>query len=220
MDFQNNSAIVKYSRASAIHKAHSLDKNLAGLAQHYFGIDLTRLPEMSDLELAAYADRAEAMDKLLEALPILEKHFKTLIDGQVRYEQFISNVQKDTASAAKSIDKNILDTWLLSKAYQDHVRLMGQKASNGLAKLGAETRSTASLELLNFQSALELVAHKHQQKAAEIKNKLPQQIERENLAAQERESAQHRKGLLTYGTKANKKPGGFWSDFWDFFSGK
>jgi hypothetical protein len=41
-------------------------------ARRYFNIDLSRLPQMSDQELAQYADRAIAMKRLREMLPILE----------------------------------------------------------------------------------------------------------------------------------------------------
>jgi hypothetical protein len=61
-------------------------------ATRYFGIDLARLPQMSDHELALFADRATAMTRLKDVLPILEKHFTTLIEGQVEYEQFVQRV--------------------------------------------------------------------------------------------------------------------------------
>jgi hypothetical protein len=41
-------------------------------ATRYFGIDLARLPQMSDHELALFADRATAMTRLKDVLPILE----------------------------------------------------------------------------------------------------------------------------------------------------
>lgn len=99
MDFNTNQAIVPYKggRTSALAKVRSLDPMLASMAQQYFGIDLHRLPEMSDEELGIFADRAQEMESLLEALPILERHFKTLIEGQTKYEQFISSVQKEEA---------------------------------------------------------------------------------------------------------------------------
>ncbi|MBD1834896.1 hypothetical protein H6F61_19890 [Cyanobacteria bacterium FACHB-472] len=80
-------AIVKYEgKKLGIHKVQALDPTLVGLTKSYFNIDLKELSNMTDQQLAEFADRAAAMDRLIEVLPILEKHFKTLIEGQVKYE--------------------------------------------------------------------------------------------------------------------------------------
>ncbi|MBD1903695.1 hypothetical protein NDI44_27280, partial [Trichocoleus sp. DQ-A3] len=160
MNFSSNksTAIVKYEgKKSGIHKVHSLDKNLVGLTKNYFGIDLEQLPNMTDQQLSEFADRAHALDRLIEVLPILEKHFKTLIEGQVAYEQFVANIQKDSAAAAKKIDQQILNVFLAGKGYQQHVRMMGEKAANGVRLLDAEGRSALMLERMDFQTALQIV---------------------------------------------------------------
>ncbi|MBE9128209.1 MULTISPECIES: hypothetical protein [unclassified Coleofasciculus] len=219
MDFNTNQAIVPYrgGRTSALAKVRSLDPMLASMAQEYFGIDLHRLPEMSDEELGSFADRAQEMESLLEAIPILERHFKTLIEGQTKYEQFIASVQKEVAKNAKSIDKSFLDVWLTSKGYQNHVKQMGQKAHHGLRKLDTEHRSAVGLELLDFNTALQLVTHRHRRRAKDIRDKVPLQVERERLNDALRQQTQYRKDILTYGSKAKGK--GFWGNLKDFFSG-
>ncbi|MEW6498595.1 MAG: hypothetical protein AB1589_39775 [Cyanobacteriota bacterium] len=223
MDFSSNknTAIVKYEgKKSGIHKVHSLDKNLVGLTKNYFGIDLAELSNMSDQQLAEYADRAQAMDRLIEVLPILEKHFKTLIEGQVIYEQFVANVQKDAATAAKKIDQQILNVFLAGKGYQQHVRLMGEKAANGVRLLDAEGRSALMLERMDFQTAMQIVARRHQSSARRIQEKIPLMERREALAEQVRKEREERKDLITNGSRSSAGKRGFWQGMWDWFSGR
>ncbi|MEP0755640.1 hypothetical protein NDA03_26010 [Trichocoleus sp. Lan] len=222
MEFASNksTAIVKYQgKKSGIHKVHALDKNLVGLTKNYFDIDLEQLPNMTDQQLAEYADRAAAMERLIEVLPILEKHFKTLIEGQVAYEQFVAEVQKDAASAAKKIDQQILNVFLAGKGYQQHVRLMGEKAQNGIRLLDAEGRSALTLERMDFQTALQIVARRHQSGARRIQEKIPQMERREAIAEQIRKEREERKDLITNGSRSSQKKG-FWQGVGDWFSGK
>jgi hypothetical protein len=74
-------------------------------ANRYFGLNLAALPQMSDRELAQFADRATAMTRLKEVLPILEKHFTTLIEGQAEYEQFIQRVLSKSRKAPSKSTK-------------------------------------------------------------------------------------------------------------------
>lgn len=187
-------------------------------ANRYFGIDLARLPSMSDNELALFADRATAMNRLTEVLPILEKHFTTLIEGQVEYEAFVQRVLKQVSKGSKQIDKSLLDAWLLSKGYDKHLQLLNQKAGHGIAKLEAEHRSEYDLNRLDFQSAIKLIHLRHHNKAKAIGERVPQA--RRQLQVQDalRQQAERRKELLTYGTAG--KPGkGFWRSVKDFFVG-
>ena len=223
MDFPSNksTAIVKYEgKKSGIHKVHSLDKNLVGLTKNYFGIDLEQLPNMSDQQLAEFADRAHAMDRLIEVLPILEKHFQTLIQGQVAYEQFVVNIQKDAASAAKKIDQKILDVFLAGKGYQQHIRMMGEKAANGVRLIDAEGRSATLLERLDFNTALQIVARRHQSGVNRIQEKIPQMERREALSEEARKEKQERTDLLTNGSRSSAGKKGFWQGIGDWFSGK
>lgn len=224
MDFQpNNTAIVHSSKggSSRIHKTLSLDPTVAGLAKNYFGIDLAAIPTASDEELAEYADKARAAKELQEIIPILKKHFQELIDGQVAYEQFIADTQKEVAKAAKSIDKNVLDAWLNSQGYKAHVGIMGQKARNGILKLQAETRSAVNLEQMDFNVALQMIARRQQARLKEIQAKPAQAEQREQLAADVREQRQRRKDLLTYGSAASApQKKGFWENMGDWFKGK
>lgn len=222
MEFSNNRNSMTCSGSSNRQtkiKAHSLDKNLTGILQKYFGIPLEKLPEMSDAELAQFADRAIDMKRLREVLPILEKHFTELIEGQIEYEGFVTRVQKSAAVSAKKIDQNTLETFLVGKGYQQHIGLMGQKARNGLALLQAENRSAISLEHLNFSTALQLVAMRHQRSAQNIQLKIPQAQRREQLAQQQREQRQQRKDLLAYGT-AQTQSKNWWQGLGDWFSGR
>ncbi|MEP0858111.1 hypothetical protein [Trichocoleus sp. DQ-U1] len=153
MDFSSSksTAIVKYQpKKSAVHRVHALDKTLAGLTKNYFGIDLEQLPNMTDQQLAEFADRVSAMKRLIDVLPILESHFKTLIEGQVQYEEFVANIQKDAAAAAKKIDQQILNVFLAGKNYQQHIRMMGEKAANGVRLIDAEGRSALTLERIDL----------------------------------------------------------------------
>ncbi len=187
-------------------------------ATRYFGIDLARLPSMSDNELALFADRATVMTRLQEVLPILEKHFITLIEGQVEYEAFVQRVLKQVSKGSKQIDKSLLDAWLLSKGYDKHLQLLNQKAGHGMAKLEAEHRSEYDLNRLDFQSAIKLIHLRHHNKAKAIGERVPQA--RRQLQVQEtlRQQAESRKELITYGTQG--KPGkGFWHGVKDFFVG-
>ncbi|MEP0799058.1 hypothetical protein [Funiculus sociatus] len=222
MEFgKKGGAIVKYSgKQSGIHKVQALDSTLVGLTKNYFGIDLERLPEMSDQELAEFADRAQAMERLIEVLPILEKHFKTLIQGQVAYEQFVANVQRDALAAAKNIDNQILSVFLAGKGYQDHLKLMSDKARHGVLKLQSESRSELALERMDFQTALQLVQRRHQAKALRIQEKIPLMERRESLSEQVRQEREARKDLLTNGTRSGSSKKGFWQGIGDWFSGK
>jgi hypothetical protein len=141
-------------------------------ATRYFGIDLARLPQMSDHDLALFADRATAMTRLKEILPILEKHFTTLIEGQAEYEQFVQRVLKQVEKGSKQIDKSLLDTWLLSKGYDKHLQLLNQKAGHGMERLNAEYRSEQDLNRLDFQSAVKLIHLRHQNRAKAISEKV------------------------------------------------
>ena len=222
MEFgKRGGAIVKYSgKNSGVHKVHAIDERLAGLTKSYYNIDLKRIPEMTDQELAEFADRAQAMDRLIEVLPILEKHFSTLIQGQVKYEEFVANTQKEAAAGAKKIDQKILDVFLVSKGYENHLKLMGDKARHGVLKLESESRSALSLERLDFQTALKLVQRRHQISARRTQEKIPQMERREALAEQTRRESEERKDLLTNGTRSSSDKKGFWQSVGDWFSGK
>ncbi|MEW5858744.1 MAG: hypothetical protein AB1861_15370 [Cyanobacteriota bacterium] len=223
MDFtpSKNTSIVKYEgKKSGIHQVHSLDKNLTGLTKKYFGIDLPELPNMTDQELAEYTNRAAAMDRLIEVLPILEKHFKTLIEGQVAYEQFVAEIQKDAAAAAKKIDQQILNVFLAGKGYQQHLQLMSEKAANGVRLIDAEGRSSLMLERMDFQTALRIVARKHQNNVRRINEKIPLMERREALSEQTRKEREERKDLLTNGSRSSAGKKGFWQGIGDWFKGR
>ena len=187
-------------------------------ATRYFGIDLARLPQMSDHDLALFADRATAMTRLKEILPILEKHFTTLIEGQAEYEQFVQRVLKQVEKGSKQIDKSLLDTWLLSKGYDKHLQLLNQKAGHGMERLNAEYRSEQDLNRLDFQSAVKLIHLRHQNRAKAIGERLPQAKRQMQVQEALRQQAENRKELLTYGTAG--KPGkGLWQGVKSFFVG-
>jgi len=189
---------------------------LAERATRYFGIDLARLPSMTDNELALFAYRANAMTRLKEVLPILEKHFTTLIEGQVEYEQCVQRVLKQVEKGSKSIDKSLLDAWLLSKGYDKHLQLLNQKAGHGVQKLEAEHRSEYDLNRLDFQSAIKLIQLRHQNRAKAIGERVPQAQRQLQVQETLRQQKETRKELLTYGTQG--KPGkGFWNGVKDFF---
>ena len=222
MDFgaTKSTAITKYEGQKAgVHKVHSLSKNLAGLIKNYFGIDIAQLPNMTDKQLAEYADRAQSIEMLIEVLPILEKHFKTLIEGQVAYEQFVANVQKDGVSAAKKIDQQILNVFLAGKGYQQHVRLMGEKAANCVRLMDAEGRSALSLERMDFQTAMQIVARRHQNSVRRINEKIPLMERREALSEQVRKERKEREDLITNGSRSSQKKG-FWQGIGDWLSGR
>jgi len=174
---------------------------------------------MTDEQLGEFADRAKAMERLIEVLPILEKHFKTLIQGQVAYEQFVANVQREALAAAKNIDNQILNVFLAGKGYQDHLKLMGDKARHGVLKLQSESRSASALERLDFQTALQLVQRRYQSGARRIQERIPLMERREALSEERRREREERKDLLTNGTQSRDKKG-FWQGIGDWFVGK
>lgn len=184
-------------------------------ARRYFNIDLSRLPQMSDQELAQYADRAIAMKRLREILPILEKHFTELIEGQVEYEQFIQRVLKQVEKGSKTIDKSLLDAWLVDRGYTKHLALMNQKAGLGAQKQDAELRSETNLNQMDFNSAIRMIHLRHQRQRRQIQEKVPRAIREQQIQEQLRQQSEQRRELLTYGTQG--KPGkGFWQGFRDF----
>jgi hypothetical protein len=189
-------------------KSHSLAsaKILTGVASKHFGIDLARLPEMSDQELAQYADRAIRMKKLREVLPILEQHFTELIEGQAAYEEFIAGVLKQVDKNGKKIDKAIVDAWLLDRGYTKHLHLLAQKGDMGASLQDAEFRSSSDLNNLDFSTALKIIHLKYQNQAHQIGEKVPKAIHGMQVADKLRQEKEARKDLLTHGTTG--KPGG------------
>lgn len=191
---------------------------LADRAVRYFGIDPRAVPGMSDQELSQLADRAIAMENLTKILPIVEKHFRTLIEGQVEYEQFCQRVYAEVAKGSKQIDKTVLDAWLLSKGYDKHLQLMNQKAGHGMERLNAEFQSEYDLNRLDFRSAIKLIHLRHQNKAKAIGERVPRAINQMKMQEALRHEAEERKELLEYGTKG--KPGkGFMANVKAFFRG-
>lgn len=216
-----NRFTVRHPRG-AVKRTHALDPHLLGAAKHYFGLDLDRISELSDEEVGQLADRAREMKRLRDLLPILEKHFQMLIEGQVEYEQFLTGVQKEVEKGAKKIDKAILDTWLLSKGYQQHTQLMGQQAQNGLALLEANHGNAMTEHLLDFKSAMQISAYRHRLRVEGIQAKMPAAIERENLAEAERTEREQRRNLWLFGSQSRggslQKRGGL-SGVWEYFTG-
>jgi len=187
-------------------------------AARYFGLDLTRIPQMTDGDLAQFADRANAMNRLTQILPILEKHFKVLIEGQVEYEQFMRDVLKQVEKGSKQIDKGLLDSWLLSKGYDKHLGLLNQQAGHGMERLNAEYRSEYDLSRMDFQSAIKIIHMRHQKRAKAIGEKLPQARRQQEIQEQLRKQAEDRRELLTFGTQG--KPGkNIWGSVKSFFGG-
>ncbi len=193
--------------------------NVAASILRYFDIDLHRLPEMSDQELAGFADRAHQMKQLRKVLPILEKHFEELIEGQLEYEQFIQKFLKTGGAAAQKIDKGILDAWLLSQGYNHHLKLMGQQANLGTQKQDAEFQSQFSLNQLDFQTAMQIVKLRRQSGQQRIREKVPQYLYGQQIAEQQRLKEQQRRDLLTYGTQNQPQRKSFFQNVASFFGG-
>ncbi|MBR8840293.1 MAG: hypothetical protein DSM106950_41460 [Stigonema ocellatum SAG 48.90 = DSM 106950] len=229
MDFQptNSRALAtrnKSNEAGKLPRVQSFNPKLAALTNRYFGIDLENLDSMSDEQLAAYADMAKDAKRWQEIIPILEKHFQEIIEGQLAREQFYAEVQKTATQAGKKIDSNILQTYLAAKGYDLHLKVMSQKAYNGAARLDAEHRSAVQIELTDFQSYLQLVTHRHQKQEKAISGRVAQQKENEEIREQEQEQRQYRKDLLQNGTQAanknrQRRRGGMGGIF-DFFNGR
>lgn len=182
--------------------------NLVKRAQQYFGIDLNRLPQMSDQELAQFADRANAMKRLRGMLPILEKHFTELIEGQIEYDQFIQRVLKQVEKGSKTIDKAVLDAWLTDRGYTKHLQLMNQQAGLGANKQDAEFRSQYNLNQLDFNSALRMIHLRHRNQQQQIQERVPKAMADMQRQEHLRKEAEKRRELLTYGTQG--KPGKDW----------
>lgn len=192
-------------------------RTLSSQASRYFGIDLARLPQMSDQELAQFADRATAMKRLRSILPILEKHFTELIEGQAEYEQFIQTTLKAVEKSGKKINKALLDAWLLNRGYNQHLRLMNQKAGLEAAQQEAELRSELDLNQLDFQAALKIIHLRHQNRTRQIGEKVPAFQRQQAVNDQLRQDSERQKELLTYGTAGKPGKGGVWGRVGNFF---
>lgn len=190
--------------------------NVARAIHQYFGIDLNALPQMSDPQLAEFANRAQEMKRLRQALPILDQHFQELIEGQLEYEQFIQKFLKMGGKAAEKIDKGILDAYLLSIGYNNHVKLMSQQSANGAQKLNAEFQAAFSLNQLDLQTSLKLVQMRRQTAQQQIRDRIPNYQKQQQISEQQRLANQQRRDLLMNGTQ---QQGGIWGRFSSFFSG-
>lgn len=176
-------------------------KTLGNRFQQITGVDLARLPQMSDQELGEIADRAHAMTRLREVLPILEKHFQTLLQGQVEYEQFCERVLKEAEKSGKAIDKAMMNAFLADRGYQKHLQLMQQKSGLQSQLQDARFASQVDLANLDFKTALQLVKLKHDRSVAQINQKVP--MAQANLQRSEelRQIRQQRMDLVNNGTK-------------------
>lgn len=201
----NSSAITKANGKSdgKVHPPQSLHPMMANLGKDYFGIDLAQLPHATQEELIKYADRAKAMEEMRAILPILEKHFMTLIHGQIEYEQFLGQVQKEIQKGARTIDKLSLDAWLLAKGYTAHVGVLGQKAKSGEQKIELEKTNTIELDELDLSTYIQLANRRQQQRSKEINAKEGDTQKRDDLAAKKREETKQLRNLLLNGSTAN-----------------
>ncbi|MBN8564107.1 MAG: hypothetical protein J0L70_26580 [Leptolyngbya sp. UWPOB_LEPTO1] len=217
---QNNSALTRrpQSQRRGIHSnVLPPAANVAGAIDRYFGINLNALAQMSDQQWAEFADRAREMKRLREVLPILDRHFQELIEGQLEYEQFVQKFLKLGGAAAQKIDKGILDAYLLSLGYNNHLKLMSQQSVQGSQKLNAEFQSAFSLNELDFQTSLKLVQLRRQNRAKQIRERVPNYLKQQQISEQQRRVSQQRKELLTNGTQSQR--GGFFGRIGSFFSG-
>lgn len=216
----NRPSIGGYSGNGQGFSSHGLPLagKLPGVASRYFGIDLTRLGQMSERELAHYADRARQMNQLREYLPILQKHFTDLIQGQIEYEQFIFGVLKQVEGGAKAIEKTALDMWLLNQGYDKHLKLMNQKAQHGALATEAQFRSQFDLNNLDFQTALQIISLRHQNSKQAIAEKVPRTLHNLRAADKLRFEKQARMELVTHGTHG-KLGGSFWGRVKQFVLG-
>ncbi|MBD1903751.1 hypothetical protein NDI44_28105 [Trichocoleus sp. DQ-A3] len=96
---------------------------------------------------------------------------------------------------------------------------MGEKAANGGRLIDAEGRSALTLERMDFQTALQIVARRHQNSARRIQKKIPLMERREALAEQVRKEKEERKDLIANGSRSSQKKG-FWQGIGDWFSGR
>lgn len=184
-------------KSQALAKAPGLSKQF----RNYFGVDLSRIPQMSDQELGQLADQVNDMKRLMEILPIIEEHLQALITGQVHYEEFVTRTLKAAEKAGKKIDKLVLDAWLADRGYAKHQALMRQEAGQEAGLQDAEYASMADLSKLDFQTALRLVKMKHDRQTRQIQQKIPDAIRSMDESERVRKEAQQRKELITKGTK-------------------
>lgn len=195
-------------------------KGLMARTRQITGVDLNRLAQMSDEEWGQIADRAHEMKRLVDALPILEKHFETLIQGQLQYEEFVQRVLKDAEKAGKKIDKLVMDAWLLDRGYSQHQQLMRQKAGLEANLQDAEFSSQINLNQLDFNTALQLVRLKHQRQADQVRQRIPETMRQMEFAEQQRLANQKRRDLLTYGSRGNPSKRNWGDRISSFFTGR
>ena len=141
-------------------RALSLHPEAGRLLQNYYGIDLTAIPAMSPEQLGELVDflrQSEWMDTHLDKL---KEHFKSYIDRQVSFNQFVAEVTKSGLKGAESIDKAGLDTYLAVKGYTQNSQKLGHKADLEGKYLGAELENYIDLENYSFDASLKSMALK------------------------------------------------------------
>lgn len=208
----NQPSLGGYHGNSSGFKSHGLPLSgkLNGIGTRYFGIDLSKLGQMNERELAHYADRARQMNMLREYLPVLQKHFTDLIQGQIEYEQFVLGVLKQVEGGAKAVDKAALDMWLLGQGYDKHLKLMNQKAGQSAMTLEAQYQSQFNLNNMDFATTMQVIHLRHQNSEQQIAEKVPRTMHNLRVADNQRLEKQARMELITHGTHG--KPGGsFWA---------
>jgi hypothetical protein len=190
----------------------SLNPRAAKLMQDYYGIDINNLLQQSPEELGKFADWAKDMERLQKILPILEKHFKTLIAGTVSVNQFYANVQKEAIKGAKTIDKATLASYLSMRGYDLHSGRMLQKAGNEMALQDLGHQHQVQQELTSFETELKLLESKHTYKLAEINDRYlidnqslahAERVRKEDLA--EAEQQRYEMDLIEHGHKIATK---------------
>ncbi len=184
--------------------AVAIPGDVAGLLQTYYGsmFDLSAIPNMSPDqlgELVSWLKQCEWMDEHLE---VLEKHFKSYIQRQVNFNQFVARVSKDGLSGAEKIDKAGLDIYLAAKGYQVNSQKLGHKRDNEVQLLEQNFENYKLLEDYNLEASFRAMTLKLQKQKALIDAKPDQQAaqETERLAIQSEK--QRIKNLLTYGTQS------------------
>lgn len=183
-------------------KAFDSAREMPGLMDTYYGLDLAAIPGSTPEELALLADVARQAKFFSDNLEIIEDHIKTYIQGIIDYNEFVARCIKAGVSGMKKIDKATLDAFLQLQGYKANVQKLATDSDVAVTKLNQETQNYIALQNYDLTAALQMMANKLAKEMAAI-DAAPQ--EAESRAAAQMQwvlEARHAKQLIQYGSRA------------------
>jgi hypothetical protein len=183
-------------------KAFDTAREMPGLMDTYYGLDLAAIPGSTPEELALLADLARQAKFFSDNIEVIEDHIKTYIQGIIDYNEFVARCVKAGVSGMKKIDKATLDTLLQLQSYKANVRKLSVDADVAVAKLNQETENYIALQNYDLAAAFRMMANKLAKEMAAI-DAAPQEAEARAAAQMQWVlEARSAKQLIQYGSRA------------------